>query len=425
VLVHDGREVKSGHYWAFLYERAANRWLKFNDTLVTAVDEATVYKESTGGPEQNSSAYCLVYLSDALGTQSSTAELHPALAAYVVQDNTAFDHEIRQWREGRVRGGSVPAGVAGSPSDGDPITQLVDEYRRRVAARLDSAINEMVDGDEARLRSMAHYLLSLNIAGVDELVQFQIAKDVLEEMFPRKPLADLRNTVFFQRMQREYKNELPWEISISAASEYRIYREEYMNLLGVMEFFVSGVELALQDLWIESLPFALHARQRLHTFALLHSSSSSRHRKLENEVLEFARISLLHVSATLIAQVERGGYEMVHEAIKLADVAVESLGNDCVMALLRKDWERVLDLLRKRFVESRDPAIDTHPVERIISTYRARSSLHQKRLQEPKPILSQDALYLRYRRCKREAQGKWAISKKRIADENGIMSYIS
>lgn len=37
VLVHDGRSVGSGHYWAYLYERDAERWILYNDQHVSIV----------------------------------------------------------------------------------------------------------------------------------------------------------------------------------------------------------------------------------------------------------------------------------------------------------------------------------------------------------------------------------------------------
>jgi len=59
VLVHDG-QAGSGHYWAFMFDRATRTWHKFNDITVTPVDEATVFRESEGG-SLNTSGYCLIY----------------------------------------------------------------------------------------------------------------------------------------------------------------------------------------------------------------------------------------------------------------------------------------------------------------------------------------------------------------------------
>ena len=48
-------------------------WLKFNDVSVSEVKWEEVERESYGG-KQNTSAYCLVYISDALWKQLESGE---------------------------------------------------------------------------------------------------------------------------------------------------------------------------------------------------------------------------------------------------------------------------------------------------------------------------------------------------------------
>ena len=48
ILVHDG-SAESGHYYSFIYSKPQQLWFKFNDHLVTAVDEEQVMRESVGG----------------------------------------------------------------------------------------------------------------------------------------------------------------------------------------------------------------------------------------------------------------------------------------------------------------------------------------------------------------------------------------
>jgi Ubiquitin carboxyl-terminal hydrolase len=63
VLVHDG-DPSSGHYWTFIRNAASSsesdRWLKFNDMIVTAVPEAEMMSVAMGGVGC-ASAYCLIY----------------------------------------------------------------------------------------------------------------------------------------------------------------------------------------------------------------------------------------------------------------------------------------------------------------------------------------------------------------------------
>ena len=60
VLVHEG-QAASGHYWAYVYDPAYKRWLKFNDITVTEASWDELVKESVGG-YHNASAYCLMYV---------------------------------------------------------------------------------------------------------------------------------------------------------------------------------------------------------------------------------------------------------------------------------------------------------------------------------------------------------------------------
>ncbi|KXS20438.1 cysteine proteinase [Gonapodya prolifera JEL478] len=60
VLLHEG-EAMFGHYWIFIHDPSGPfgpRWLKYNDTMVTPVDPAEVFRDRGG----NANAYCLVYV---------------------------------------------------------------------------------------------------------------------------------------------------------------------------------------------------------------------------------------------------------------------------------------------------------------------------------------------------------------------------
>ena len=43
ICVHEG-DAYSGHYYAFIYDRASQKWRKFNDIRVTDVTEEEVFK---------------------------------------------------------------------------------------------------------------------------------------------------------------------------------------------------------------------------------------------------------------------------------------------------------------------------------------------------------------------------------------------
>ncbi|KAJ2885192.1 ubiquitin-specific protease ubp2 [Coemansia aciculifera] len=63
VFIHSGMTPEFGHYWIYVrdYDRGQGqvRWLKFNDSYVTVVDESEIFKN--GGVEEAANPYYLVY----------------------------------------------------------------------------------------------------------------------------------------------------------------------------------------------------------------------------------------------------------------------------------------------------------------------------------------------------------------------------
>lgn len=47
VFMHEG-EANYGHYWHYGYDPHFKRWLKYNDSLVSVVDEGEVMADTTG-----------------------------------------------------------------------------------------------------------------------------------------------------------------------------------------------------------------------------------------------------------------------------------------------------------------------------------------------------------------------------------------
>jgi ubiquitin C-terminal hydrolase len=58
VFSHRG-EANYGHYWIYIYDWENERWLKYNDDMVTVVDEKEIFRDTTGKDEN---PYCLVYV---------------------------------------------------------------------------------------------------------------------------------------------------------------------------------------------------------------------------------------------------------------------------------------------------------------------------------------------------------------------------
>ncbi|XP_070699223.1 ubiquitin carboxyl-terminal hydrolase 28 isoform X1 [Pempheris klunzingeri] len=110
VLVHEG-QASAGHYWAYIYDHANQRWMKYNDISITESSWEELERDSFGGMT-NASAYCLMYINDRLpnliteDTDDETGQvLHgmdslPAiLRRYVHEDNRWFQQELSEWEE--------------------------------------------------------------------------------------------------------------------------------------------------------------------------------------------------------------------------------------------------------------------------------------------------------------------------------------
>ncbi|XP_040038844.2 ubiquitin carboxyl-terminal hydrolase 28 isoform X1 [Gasterosteus aculeatus] len=108
VLVHEG-QASAGHYWAYIYDHANQRWMKYNDISITESSWEELERDSFGGMT-NASAYCLMYIDDRLpnliteDTDDETGQvlhgmdsLPPVLRRYVHEDNRWFQQELSEW----------------------------------------------------------------------------------------------------------------------------------------------------------------------------------------------------------------------------------------------------------------------------------------------------------------------------------------
>ncbi|CAG8527134.1 2401_t:CDS:2 [Ambispora gerdemannii] len=58
VFIHSG-QASFGHYWIYIYDFELDRWLKYNDTEVSEVEEAEVFADTSGS---STNPYCMVYV---------------------------------------------------------------------------------------------------------------------------------------------------------------------------------------------------------------------------------------------------------------------------------------------------------------------------------------------------------------------------
>ncbi|XP_051788235.1 ubiquitin carboxyl-terminal hydrolase 28 isoform X2 [Erpetoichthys calabaricus] len=114
ILVHEG-QASAGHYWAYIFDHEAKRWLKYNDISVTESSWDELERDSFGGMK-NASAYCLMYIDDNLPnliaeeTDVETGQvlkgldsLPAVLRRYVWEDNHWFQQEVEEWNEEQFR----------------------------------------------------------------------------------------------------------------------------------------------------------------------------------------------------------------------------------------------------------------------------------------------------------------------------------
>ncbi|XP_056910929.1 ubiquitin carboxyl-terminal hydrolase 28 isoform X3 [Takifugu flavidus] len=110
VLVHEG-QASAGHYWAYIYDHANQRWMKYNDINISESSWEELERDSFGGMT-NASAYCLMYIDDRLpnlitdDTDDETGQvlhgldsLPSVLRRYVSEDNRWFQQELSEWEE--------------------------------------------------------------------------------------------------------------------------------------------------------------------------------------------------------------------------------------------------------------------------------------------------------------------------------------
>jgi len=110
IWVHQGI-AGSGHYWAYVRDWQNDRWIRYDDALVSVKAWEDVRAEAVGQAGSNTSAYVLVYLDKELAVQQSRArdaveELRAAEAALPRQllaeihlDNTRLQEEKAQQEE--------------------------------------------------------------------------------------------------------------------------------------------------------------------------------------------------------------------------------------------------------------------------------------------------------------------------------------
>ncbi|XP_037604099.1 ubiquitin carboxyl-terminal hydrolase 28 isoform X2 [Sebastes umbrosus] len=157
VLVHEG-QASAGHYWAYIYDHANKRWMKYNDVSITESSWEELERDSFGGMT-NASAYCLMYIDDRLpnliteDTDDETGQmlhgmdsLPPVLRRYVHEDNRWFQQELSEWEEQFCQTAAPQGESTASPEPPDPSPDDIEQTPVEPAPQSGPATEELDEG---------------------------------------------------------------------------------------------------------------------------------------------------------------------------------------------------------------------------------------------------------------------------------------
>ena len=196
VLVHDGKEAGTGHYWSYIRRTRqeeeesksgggeAGRFWKYNDAVVSAVDDATMWRESEGGqPNTSASAYFLVYVKR---SEAEAADVDvDALISHTIReeirkDNDKLRVETEEWdRKEEDKAVEVEADrVRKRYVEGEAQLKELDKKAERKEV-------EAEEGVDWRLYSFPAFLKLHPLASqphIQQLPQYQLLMDALSEL---------------------------------------------------------------------------------------------------------------------------------------------------------------------------------------------------------------------------------------------------
>mmetsp|Transcript_32082 Transcript_32082/g.73304 ORF Transcript_32082/g.73304 Transcript_32082/m.73304 type:complete len:1074 (-) Transcript_32082:40-3261(-) len=92
IWVHQGN-AGSGHYWAYLKDWRQDRWLRYDDAVVSTVTWPEVREASVGQAGSNTSAYVLVYISKDVADAQASA---PEAMAYIEQVQAILPEKLKK-----------------------------------------------------------------------------------------------------------------------------------------------------------------------------------------------------------------------------------------------------------------------------------------------------------------------------------------
>uniref|UniRef100_A0A3P8RQ23 Ubiquitin specific peptidase 28 n=1 Tax=Amphiprion percula TaxID=161767 RepID=A0A3P8RQ23_AMPPE len=282
VLVHEG-QASAGHYWAYIYDHANQRWMKYNDVSITESSWDELERDSFGGMT-NASAYCLMYIDDRLphliteDTDDETGQvLHgmdslPAvLRRYVQEDNRWFQQELSEWEEQFCQTATAqeefttasaeppnpsldsvqqtpvePAPQSGPPTEEPDQEAFHEEYSRLYELSQEEATPQ----EDARLQHALVYFFQ------NKAPKRVIERTLLEQFTDRNLSFDERAISIMREARAKLRLIKPEDMDMD---EYLQWHDDYRLFRTVFVYLLTGLEHYQHGKMREALNYLTHA----------------------------------------------------------------------------------------------------------------------------------------------------------------------
>uniref|UniRef100_A0A673KB43 Ubiquitin carboxyl-terminal hydrolase n=1 Tax=Sinocyclocheilus rhinocerous TaxID=307959 RepID=A0A673KB43_9TELE len=358
VLVHEG-QASAGHYWAYIYDHANKRWLKYNDVMVTESTWEELVRDSYGGMT-NASAYCLMYINDKLpyliaeDTDNETGQvlkgmdsLPSILRRYVREDNRWFQQELREWEEQFCQAQLLY--LASSPclflwkSFGSLHQAFHEEYSRLY----ELSQEETTPQQDPRLQHVLVYFFQ------NQAPNRVIERTLLEQFADRNLSFDDRAISIMREARSKIRLIKPEDMDMD---EYLQWHDDYSMFKTVFAYLLAGLELYQNGKYVDSETRDIELNENA---ATLFKSQD------ENDVAEAVTI----MNECIIPCM----HLMVRDSVSQEDLDVIELIRSCWCSYLGQDMDdsvqeklseflpRVLDCSAEMVVLKEPPKVRNSP----------------------------------------------------------------
>ncbi|XP_069492513.1 ubiquitin carboxyl-terminal hydrolase 25 isoform X1 [Ambystoma mexicanum] len=369
VLVHEG-QANAGHYWAYVFDRRQDQWMKYNDISVTKSSWEELERDSFGG-YRNASAYCLMYINakeqhliqeefdkETGQVLNGMDTLPPDLRDYVKEDNRCFEREMEEWNADQLRKAQErmlisqpsqdPATSATAVKGCDPEyldqpsrTDLANDLKELTARAITKAAADGDDRNPELVMQMAiklEYARLLRLAQEDPppeqdyrlhhsviyFIQNEAPKKIIE-MTLLDQFAD-PNLGFDERCRNimkvaQAKLELikPNEVNME---EYEKWHLDYKSFRETTMFIIIGLDLFQKRRYVDALVYLIYAYQ--YNKELLSKGLYRGHN--EELVSHYRRECFLKVNDNAASQFETGEDHAVNSGLAIM--------NECIVPCL-------------------------------------------------------------------------------------------